>query len=195
MLTVVAETDHSVVLNKPALLDSQNSRPGRDSVVDWLAARYGFAGLVHRLDFGTSGLMVCAKNAEGAARLTRDLQNGLIHRSYEAVVLGKILPNEGRFDGPLDGKDARTRYRVLERFANATHVAVDLDTGRKHQIRRHFADAGHPLLGDHLYGKRGAQRLFHRPALHAAKLVVGGREYAAELPRDLAELLSRLRKK
>src|SRR5262249_18741385 len=78
-LSVVAETDHWLIVDKPALLDSQNSRSDRASVVDWLNEKYGFSGLVHRLDFGTSGLMICAKNAQTAKALTDSLQKGDIN--------------------------------------------------------------------------------------------------------------------
>lgn len=192
-LTVVAETHHYAVLDKPALLDSQNSREGRPSVVEWLEKRYGFAGLIHRLDFGTSGLMVCAKNAVAAKELTQAMQNGDINRNYFAIVLGKILPNLGEVSTPVDEKPAVTRYQVLERFNNATLVEVELETGRKHQIRKHFAEIGHPLLGDHLYGKRGAQLLFNRPALHAHRLKVQDMQYESPLPADLEALLTKLR--
>ncbi len=189
----MAETDHYVVLDKPALLDSQNSKPGRPSVVEWLQKKFGFAGLVHRLDFGTSGLLVCAKNAESANLLTKKLQEGAIDRSYIALVLGKILPDSGSLESEVDGKPARLEFRVRERFRNATLVEVLLETGRKHQIRVQFADAGHPLLGDHLHGKKGAKLLFNRPALHAFRLKVDGRVYEAKMPRDLEELIARLR--
>lgn len=184
-------------MDKPADLDSQNSRKDRASVVGWLEERFGFAGLVHRLDFGTSGLMVCAKTPAAAKRLTEAMQLGEISRNYLAVAFGKILPNEGTFDEPLEGEngvqEARTHYRVLERFANATLVEVELDTGRKHQIRRHFSNANHPLLGDHLYKKKGSDRLFTRPALHAQKLKVMGTSYEVDPPPDFANLVSRLR--
>lgn len=180
-------------MDKPALLDSQNSKEGRPSVVDWLNERFGYAGLVHRLDFGTSGLMVCAKTPAAARELTKALQEGAIKREYKAVVMGKILPEAGELNTPIEAQNALTKFRVLERFNNATFVEVTLETGRKHQIRRHFAEAGHPLLGDHLYGKGGSQRLFGRPALHAFRLVVKGREYLAELPDDLTQLIQRLK--
>jgi 23S rRNA-/tRNA-specific pseudouridylate synthase len=189
----VSETDHYVVVDKPALLDSQNSKSGRDSVVDWLSEKYGFAGLVHRLDFGTSGLMVCAKNAESARTLTAALQRGDIKRSYLAIVMGKIDRDHGEITTPIDELDAHTKFTVRERFANATLVEVDLVTGRKHQIRRHFSESGYPLLGDHLYAKKGSDRLFHRPALHAFKLVVQGAKYEAAPPEDFQTLLAKLR--
>lgn len=189
----MAENDHFAIVDKPALLDSQNSKQGRGSVVELLEKKFGYAGLVHRLDFGTSGLMVCAKTATAARELTAELQAGRIKRTYLAVALGKILPNEGTLSTPIEGQEAVTHYKVLEHFANATLLEVVLETGRKHQIRRHLAEAGHPLLGDHLYGKGGSQRLFERPALHAHKLVVKGREYTAPTPEDLTRLIQRLK--
>lgn len=191
---MVAETHHYVIVNKPALLDSQNSKPGRPSVVDWLKSNYGFPGLVHRLDFGTSGLMVCAKNAEAAADLTKKMQQGAIKRTYQAVTLGRIEQDRGEWSWPVEGNEALTRFKVLERFANATLLELELETGRKHQIRRHAAEAGHYLLGDHLYGRKGAQKLFDRPALHATRLEVAGAQYSCELPEDLISLMARLRK-
>ena len=186
-----------VVLDKPALLDSQNSKPGRASIVDWLVEKYGFAGLVHRLDFGTSGLMVAAKNPQAAQKLTDLLQAGKIDRGYLAMVLGQVLPKAktGTYDSPIEDKEAKTHFKILERFPNATLVQVDLETGRKHQIRIHFSEAGHPLLGDHLYARKGSDRLFERPALHAYRLVVDGKVFAADLPLDFRLLLERLRAK
>lgn len=181
-------------MDKPALLDSQNSRSDRGSVVEWLNKKYGYSGLVHRLDFGTSGLMVCAKNSEAAARLTSEMQSGAIKRTYQAIILGNNLPDQGKFESALDGQSAVTSFKTLERFANACLVEVHLETGRKHQIRKHFSEANHPLLGDQLYKKRGSERLFGRPALHASKLMVLGKEYSSPLPADFQALLSRLRK-
>ncbi|MEW6055726.1 MAG: RNA pseudouridine synthase [Bdellovibrionota bacterium] len=193
ILTIVAETDHYVVVDKPALFDSQNSKSGRDSVVDWLNGRYGYSGLVHRLDFGTSGLLVCAKTPESANKLTKQMTDGLINRTYLCVTFGRLPADQGEFTDLIDGKPAATRFKVLERFPNATLTEVVLDTGRKHQIRRHFAQAGHPLLGDHLYKSKGSDRLFHRPALHARKLCIENQEYTSPLPEDLESLLSKLR--
>lgn len=193
-LSVVAETDHYVVVDKPALLDSQNSRPDRPSVVDWLQSKFGYAGLVHRLDFGTSGLMVCAKNAQSAQKLTQDLQNGNIARVYWAVAIGQNFPQSGQFTNEIDGKSAITFFKVLESFANAALLEVKLETGRKHQIRRHFFENGHPLLGDHLYKKKGSDLLFDRPALHAKKLVVNEKTFESNVPQDMQSLLDRLKK-
>lgn len=192
--TIVFDGPEYIIIDKPALLDSQSSRPDRPSVADWLLEKYKFAGLVHRLDFGTSGLMVCAKNSNQARNLTEALTKSRIKREYLALVLGKITSDSGTIDSKLDDKPAITHFTVRTRFANATLLEVSLGTGRKHQIRRHFADFGYPILGDHLYGKRGAKLLFHRPALHAFRLTIEGHAFESEIPNDFSELLRKLQK-
>ncbi len=194
-LTVVSETSQYVIVNKPSFLDTQNSRVGRPSIAQWLLDHYGFAGIVHRLDFGVSGLLLCAKNKEAAKIYTDFLKQGKIKRIYIAVALGRVLPKKGSYHFLLDEKNALTHYCVLEYFSNATLLEVELSTGRKHQIRRHFSLAGHPLLGDHLHGKKGAKLLFQRPALHAHLLIVDGKKFAVSLPADMCSLISRLKER
>lgn len=192
-MQIVFEDGNLVVINKPSLMDSQNSKPNRPSVVEWLREHYGYSGLVHRLDFGTSGIMVCAKNAASSKKLTDLLQRGKIKRIYVAIAFGLVSPHEGEISLPLDEKDGLTFYRTLETFHNASFVEVELGTGRKHQIRRHFYELGHPLLGDHLYKKKGSDLLFSRPALHALKLKIDSQVFEAPIPEDFAELLNKLR--
>ncbi|MAI42910.1 MAG: 23S rRNA pseudouridine(1911/1915/1917) synthase RluD [Gammaproteobacteria bacterium] len=152
-------------------------------------------GLVHRLDKGTTGLMVVAKNLETQAHLVSQLQARTVKRIYEAVVIGK--PNlPGKIDAPIgrhkvqrtkmtvrhDGRSAITRYKILRYFAAHSYLELRLETGRTHQIRVHMQHLGFPLLGDGAYG--GHNRIligsevaeqefldqFSRPALHAKKL-------------------------
>ena len=152
-------------------------------------------GLVHRLDKGTTGLMVVAKNLETQAHLVSQLQARTVKRIYEAVVIGK--PNlPGKIDAPIgrhkvqrtkmtvrhDGRSAITSYKILRHFAAHSHLELRLETGRTHQIRVHMQHLGFPLLGDGAYG--GHNRIligsevaeqefldqFSRPALHAKKL-------------------------
>ena len=153
------------------------------------------AGIVHRLDKDTTGLMVIAKTLPAHHRLVRQLQKREVHRQYQAVVFG-LMTAGGTVDVPLgrhpvsrkkqavvaDGKEAITHYRVLERFRSHTHVQCRLETGRTHQIRVHMSHIRHPLIGDPLYGGRlhipansspalvEALRGFRRQALHAAEL-------------------------
>jgi 23S rRNA pseudouridine1911/1915/1917 synthase len=181
------------------------------------------AGLVHRLDKDTSGLLVIARTPEAHAALAAALAAREISRRYLAVCTG-VMTAGGTIDQPIgrhrtqrvrmavrrDGRPAVTHYRVARRFRAHTEVAVELETGRTHQIRVHLAHAGFPLVGDRLYG--GRQRVpagctpalaeelaaFPRQALHAARLglrhPVTGREmqWEAPLPADMRRLLAAL---
>ena len=155
------------------------------------------AGIVHRLDKDTTGLMVVAKTLEAHTDLVAQLQARSVKRVYQAVVNG-LLTSGGVVDQPVgrhprqrikmavvsDGKEARTHYSVLQRFQGHSHLELKLETGRTHQIRVHMAHLGYPLVGDSLYAGRfkihkGASagfieylRNFGRQALHAAELAL-----------------------
>jgi 23S rRNA pseudouridine1911/1915/1917 synthase len=174
------------------------------------------AGIVHRLDKDTSGLLVVAKTVEAHTHLVRQLAARAVKREYLALVHGRVA-GDGAIDAPIGrhpvartrmavtarGRAARTRYRVVERFDGATLLAVSLESGRTHQIRVHMRAIGHPLVGDPTYGKRGhgAGPLagFPRQALHAARLgfvhPVTGAPCAWESPppADLRALIESLR--
>lgn len=158
-------------------------------------ARVPRAGIVHRLDKDTSGLLVVARTVEAHAALVRQLQERRFERVYEAVVHGAVTAG-GSIDAPIGrhphhrtrmavvnhGREARTHYRVRRRFRAHTHLEVRLETGRTHQIRVHMAHAHHALVGDPVYGGRrrysagNSEALnavlagFSRQALHAARL-------------------------
>lgn len=154
------------------------------------------AGIVHRLDKDTTGLMVVAKNLEAHSDLVAQLQERTVSREYEAVVIG-VMTGGGCVEAPIGrhpkqrkkmavvdqgGKHAVTHYRLIERFDNHTHIRLKLETGRTHQIRVHMAHIGLPLVGDPAYAGRfkipkGVTALqldtlknFPRQALHAAQL-------------------------
>jgi len=182
------------------------------------------AGIVHRLDKDTSGLLAVARTLNAHRTLVRALERREIRRAYEAVCQG-VLTGGGEIDAPIGrhptnrlrmavverGRPARTRYRVMERFRAHTRVRIELDTGRTHQIRVHFAHIRAPLVGDPLYGgrprlpKAPQQQLlrvlqpFPRQALHARRLQFGhpdgGEDVAFEspLPADLRDLIEALR--
>jgi 23S rRNA pseudouridine1911/1915/1917 synthase len=175
------------------------------------------AGIVHRLDKETSGLLVVAKTLTAQTDLVRQLQARSVHREYLALAAGRVT-RDGNVEAPIGrhpvqrtrmavvagGKPARTHYRVLESFAKATLLECTLETGRTHQIRVHLASIGHPLVGDPVYATKRtplppALQRFPRQALHAARLAfihpVSGKEVAFEspLPQDFAGLLELLR--
>ena len=153
------------------------------------------AGIVHRLDKDTSGLLLVARTLPAHTALVRMLGDRQIHREYQAICRG-VLTAGGTISAPLDrhpvdrlrmavredGREAITHYRVIRRFRGHTHIRVVLETGRTHQIRVHMAHLGYPLVGDKVYGGRlalpkGADedlklalRRFPRQALHAARL-------------------------
>lgn len=141
-------------------------------------------GIVHRLDAGTTGLILAARNDAAHRALAAQLADRSLSRTYLAIVLGHIERDAGVIDGPIGrdprhrqrmavvegGRPARTRYRVLERKAGRTLVEAELETGRTHQVRVHLAAIGHPLLGDRVYGGAQAVRGATRPMLHAYRL-------------------------
>jgi 23S rRNA pseudouridine1911/1915/1917 synthase len=155
------------------------------------------AGIVHRLDKNTSGLMVIARNEKSQKYLVEQLQNHSVDREYSAIVYGHMIAG-GTVDQPIgrdpkdrvkqavsmSGKDAKTHYRAIDRFKSHTHVKAILETGRTHQIRVHLSHVGHSLIGDPMYGgrvrfpKKASVELkdallnFKRQALHSKKLTL-----------------------
>ncbi|MFV3368606.1 23S rRNA pseudouridine(1911/1915/1917) synthase RluD [Pseudomonas sp. NY15435] len=198
-LDIVYEDDHILVIDKPTGLVVHPAAGHQDgTLLNALLhhvphlANVPRAGIVHRLDKDTTGLMVVAKTLEAHTNLVAQLQARSVSRIYEAIVTGVIVAG-GTVDAPIGrhgvqrqkmavietGKVAISHYRVLERFRAHTHTRVKLETGRTHQIRVHMTHIGHPLVGDLTYGGRfrippGASptlveslRDFPRQALHA----------------------------
>lgn len=201
-LAVVHEDTAFIVVDKPAGLVVHPGAGNPDRTLqnallahDATLAKLPRAGIVHRLDKDTSGLLVVARSLAAHAALVRMLEARDVHREYQAVCVG-VMTGGGTVDAPIgrhrvdrvrmavrgDGRGAVTHYRVLQRFRAHTHVRVVLETGRTHQIRVHLAHAGYPIVGDRTYGRRlamprgaapqleAALRGFHRQALHAACL-------------------------
>lgn len=201
-LNIVYEDDDIIVINKPRDLVVHPGAGNPDgTVLNALLHHYPAiadvprAGIVHRLDKDTTGLMVVAKNVPAQTRLVEALQAREITREYEAVAIG-IMTGGGTVDAAIArhptkrthmsvypmGKPAVTHYRIMERFRAHTRLRLRLETGRTHQIRVHMAHITHPLVGDQLYGGRprppkGASeafiqqlRDFDRQALHATML-------------------------
>jgi 23S rRNA pseudouridine1911/1915/1917 synthase len=176
--------------------------------------------LVHRLDVGTSGVVLLARGEAAHRALSLAFQNRRARKTYRALVWGRPAPTEGRFEDPLgrdpkdgrrmkaraDGKPARTAYRTLARLPSVTDLELSPETGRTHQIRVHLSAHGHPIVGDDLYGGatrwRGVREASHRsalaaverPLLHAARVEVPelGLDVAAPLPEDYRRALAAL---
>lgn len=224
-LPIVYEDDHILVINKPpGLVVHPAAGNWQGTLLNGLLAydpvftHLPRAGIVHRLDKDTSGLMVVAKTLPAHTHLIRQLQARSVKRLYRAIVCG-VPRVDGSVNAPIgrdtrqrtrmavtsQGKEAITHYRLLEMFPGCSLVECVLETGRTHQIRVHMAHLGHPLVGDETYmgGRRhplpepAAQ--FGRQALHARQLGLihpdtgEAMRWTAQAPADMAELLEDLR--
>ena len=211
---IVYEDEDIAVVNKPAGL-SVHPGPGHwdDTLGNFLVDYYERTGQeadfhpVHRLDRGTSGLLVCAKHPHAQEKLKEQLHTGAFRRVYLAVCEGVPQPASGVVDAPLgakegslmeqcvrpDGKSARTRYETVTTSDCHALLRLELDTGRTHQIRVHMAYLGHPLVGDFLYGTQSPEWM-GRTALHSHRLwlchpITGqSMEFVSPLPEDMAGL-------
>jgi len=191
-LEILYEDDDLAVIDKPAGM-VVHPAPGHHTgtLVHALLGRGGGwsavggvtrPGIVHRLDKGTSGLIVVARNDMSHRALSAQLKDRSLSRTYMAIVRGRVRDDAGELEGPIGrdpkerkrmavvsgGRFARTRYQVVGRRGGHTLLRCDLDTGRTHQIRVHLAALGHPVAGDSEYG--GAEAGVSRPMLHAWRL-------------------------
>jgi 23S rRNA pseudouridine1911/1915/1917 synthase len=221
-LVVMFQDENIVVINKPAGL-SVHPGPGHPdgTLVNALLAHcpdikgIGGAirpGIVHRLDKDTSGLLVVAKTEQAHQDLAAQFKGHSVTKGYLALAKGVVRPARGQIDAPIardprhrkrmavvgGGREARTRYRVLELLDSYSLLELYLETGRTHQARVHLAFLGHPLLGDAVYGKRSP--LLGRHFLHAHHL--GFRhpgsgepvEFRSDLPDDLRQTVRGLKR-
>ena len=214
-LDTIYEDEDMVVVNKqPGVLIHPSHGHFDDTIGNFLIWRWQQRGEeagfhpVHRLDKGTTGLLVVAKHPHGQEKLKNQLHTGAFRRRYLAVCEGCPDPAEGVIDAPIrpvpgsliarevhpEGQAARTHYKVLSVHGPRALVELELETGRTHQIRVHMAHIGHPLTGDFLYGKED-KSLIDRPALHSWQVEVThpitGKElrFTAPLPEDMQNLL------
>lgn len=194
-LTVRYRDRWILVVDKPFGMPSQPDQGGHANVYDLVVARERYAALHHRLDTPASGLLVLSLSPQVNAALARGFREHRIQRLYLGVVVGDPGPS-GVWDAPLDGQRARTRWERCGVGEGMSVLRFDLETGRMHQIRRHAAAAGAPLVGDRRYGG-AAGRAWPRLALHAARLVLphpvtGSRLCIdAPMPEDLRALVAR----
>jgi len=201
-LDIIHADDDIIVLDKPAGLVVHPAAGNPDGTLqnallnfDPRLAALPRAGIVHRLDKDTSGVMVVARSLRAHSSLVGQLQTRAMSRVYRAVVMGDMIAG-GTVDAPIgrhpvdrkrmavapSGRPAVSHYRVIERFQGLTHIEVALESGRTHQIRVHMAHIGHALVGDPVYGRAsrrrrgmsdqlaGVLRDFPRQALHALRL-------------------------
>jgi 23S rRNA pseudouridine1911/1915/1917 synthase len=231
-LEIVHEDDDILVINKSA---NWVTHPGAgnwsgtvvNALLHYCPALENIprAGIVHRLDKDTTGILIVAKTLEAQTQLVQQLQSRSVKRSYEAVVCGMVLSG-GTIDAPIgrhpqertkmavveSGKTAVTHYRVLKKFMAHTHLKVELETGRTHQIRVHLSHIHYPIVGDKVYGGRlrlppnstealrQMLQTFPRQALHAKALAlthpISGTAVGWEvpIPADMQALLAALEK-
>lgn len=206
-IPIIFEDKDILVIDKPSGITAHPA-PGENDIT--VAEVFDKATIVHRLDKGTSGVMVLAKNPKAAELLKSQFQARKVTKKYLALVHGKLQPEEGVIDMPLsrslmarnkiapadEGRDAKTLYKVKKYYPHFTLVEAQPKTGRTHQIRVHFSAIGFPLFGDVRYGKSTdpTGRMF----LHAAELsfihpTTGKRvTYGSELPIELTKIIHSL---
>jgi 23S rRNA pseudouridine1911/1915/1917 synthase len=219
-LSIPFEDEHLLVVEKPAGLVTHPAPGVRAPTLVHALLAHRIAGgddperpgIVHRLDRDTSGLLVVAKEPAAHRKLQQQLRDRTIERRYRALVHGRPPSRRGTIEAPIgrdpldparmgiDGRAARaavTHFTLEETLGRYSLLDVKLDTGRTHQIRVHLAAIGHPVVGDPLYGRGGAELGLDRQFLHAAELAfphpVSGEElrFASALPKDLQAALGR----
>jgi 23S rRNA pseudouridine1911/1915/1917 synthase len=223
-VAVAFEDEHLLVVSKPTgLVTHPTARRRSGTLVNRLLGmgiRLAPAGgelrpgIVHRLDAGTSGLLIVAKTDEAYAELREGFRHHAVDRRYLALVRGRVVHDRFGVEAPLgrraamivvdrvDGRPATTSFEVRERMPRATFLEAAPETGRTHQIRVHLSAIGHPILGDRAYGGGGDEAVrvgLSRPFLHAWQLrfrhPITGEQISLEdpLPGDLVEVLGRVR--
>ena len=193
-IDVLYEDNHLLIVNKPALVATMGARAGEQTLVDrartYLVQKYrkpgnAFVGVVSRLDAHVTGICVLTRTSKAASRMTRQFQQHRVTKVYRGLVGGSVEPDHGRYvdwlikdevhhrmrvgdAGQTGAREARMQYRLIQCLTVGSLLELDLETGRKHQIRVQLAHRGHPIVGDRKYGSR--QRFVPGIALHAYRL-------------------------
>lgn len=210
-LPVLYEDDDCVVINKPIglLTHSKGTFNPEATVSTWLRSRMKAmsgerAGIVHRLDRATSGVMICAKTPEALGWLQKQFSQRKTKKSYAAVVMGEMNEPEAIIDMPIErnpkkpqtfrvgnnGKSALTAYKVVKTDSTRSLLELKPTTGRTHQLRVHLAQLGHPIIGDTFYGGKPADRLFLHA--HTLEITLPNKErktFEVPVPPEFEELL------
>ena len=215
-LNIVYEDQDILILNKPSNIIMHPAAGNWQGTILNALLNYNpelnllpRAGIIHRLDQNTTGLVIVAKNLIAYNQLILQQKNHEITKIYEAIVFGKLIYG-GTINAPIgrhprnrlkmaiidNGKPAITHYRILQKFNNHTHIKLQLETGRTHQIRVHLQHIKHPIVGDKLYSKFSSK--FPRQALHAKELhfkhplTNQDLSFTTDLPLDLQNLLAEI---
>lgn len=220
-MNIIFENDEILVLDKPAgiVVNKADTTDSTATLQAWVEKYLkldglgigGRAGIVHRLDKDTSGVIVVAKTEGSFESLQAQFKNREVVKRYTALVHGKVTPESGTVNAPVDrnpfnrerfgvfpgGKEAVTDYKTIKNFGEKyTLLELTLHTGRTHQIRVHMKHIGHPVFSDEFYGGRKQSRedrkCCPRQFLHASYLKINGMEFKSELPEDLRKVLNLL---
>lgn len=231
--SVIYADDHILIADKPSGITviPERYNTEKPSVQSLLEKEYGKLWVVHRIDRETTGIVAFARNEEAHKHLSRQFEGREVHKLYKTIVSGRMEGGAGEIDSPIaekpnkpgtmmihpKGKEALTLFDVEEQFRTCALLNVEIKTGRTHQIRVHFASAGHPLLVDSVYGQHDKfllssvkrkykqtdeeeRPVISRLTLHASSLTIHhpatGQEmtFTSPLPHDLEALLKLLRK-
>jgi tRNA pseudouridine32 synthase / 23S rRNA pseudouridine746 synthase len=220
-MEIIYQDESLLVINKPGNLLTirdgyQSDLPTVKSIIE---SQYGRCWIVHRLDKGTSGALIIARDESSHRLLNLSFQNHIVKKTYHALVIGNPLFREQLIDQPLkingdrghrtiidpvEGKSARSLIKVLERFKKNALVSIEPESGYTHQIRAHLAFSGYPILGDSLYQRKSdfinpSNTLLPRPALHAYQIqfphpiLKTWMSFIAEYPDDFKNAINSLK--
>ncbi|MBS1686203.1 MAG: RluA family pseudouridine synthase [Bacteroidetes bacterium] len=231
--SVIYVDEHILIADKPSGITviPERFNTEKPSVQSILEKEYGKLWVVHRIDRETTGVVAFARNEEAHRELSRQFEERDVHKLYKAIVSGRMEGDAGEIDSPIaekpnkpgtmmihpKGKEALTLFEVEEQFRTCALLNVEIKTGRTHQIRVHFASAGHPLLVDSIYGQHDKfllssvkkkykqtdeeeRPVISRLTLHASSLTIhhpatgDQATFTSPLPHDLEALLKLLRK-